>query len=164
MAMVRWLHGRSPWAEARRWNPWAELHRLQEQMSRLVESGGYTRPTRAWTPMPPINVSQTNDAVVVTAEVPGVKPEDLSLTITGNTLLLKGVRKPSVEDAKVSYVRRERPTGEFSRSIELPEKAQSDKAAAEFAQGLLTIRIPKAAEAVPRHIAVKANVGQGNKP
>jgi HSP20 family protein len=101
-------------------------------------------------------VAVANDAVIVTAELPGAKPEDVTLSITGQTLTLRGARKPVHGGKPVAYHRQERSLGEFARSIELPDKVEGDKATADFEQGILTVRIPKAPEAVPRQIAVKA--------
>jgi len=153
MALVRLIQNWDPWAGVRStWNPWAQIRKLHD----VVGNSDLGRFARAWRPLPPINVAQTNDAVVVAVELPGVKPEDLSLSITGNTLTLKGCRKPRADEKSATYHRRERTVGEFARSIELPEKVDSDKAVAEFDQGILTVRIPKSADAIPRHVTVKA--------
>ena len=157
MAFVRFIQNWDPWSDPRSlWNPWAQVRRLQDAMNSAFENRDLGPPTRGWRPLPPINVAQTNDAVVVTAELPGVKPEDLSLSITGNTLTLKGCRKPRADEKSTTYHRRERTVGEFARSIELPKKVDSQKAAAEFDQGILTVRIPKSADALHRQIPVKA--------
>lgn len=147
-----------PWAELGRfrfWNPWEEIRRLQRQVNRLFEDMGVGMPIRTYRANPPINILETNDSVIITAEVPGVKPEDLSLTVTGNCLTLKGCRKPSADESKVTYERRERTLDEFARTIQLPDTVQSDRATAEFSQGILTVRIPKSPEAIPRQIPVQ---------
>ena len=157
MAFVRVIQNWDPWSDVRTlWHPWAQVRRLQDALNRAFENSDLAHLARGRRPLPPINVARTNDAVVVTVELPGVKPEDLSLSITGNTLTLKGCRKPGADEKSATYHRRERTLGEFARSIELPEEVDSQKAVAEFDQGILTVRIAKSADASHRQIPVKA--------
>jgi HSP20 family protein len=94
---------------------------------------------------------------VVIAELPGVEPEALNVAGQGNTLTISGERRRETPAGSLGYHRRERPFGEFSRSIQLPDNLDLTKATASCTAGLLTIRIPKAETAKPRQIAVQSH-------
>ena len=98
---------------------------------------------------------QTEDATVIRSSVPGVKPDDIDITISGNTLTISGETKEEEDVKEEYYVRRERRYGSFSRSVVLPEGLEPDKAEASFEDGILTLSIPKAPEAKPTVIEVK---------
>ena len=137
----------------RRWEPFLDL---QREVGRLFEN---FEPWPAWRfprPFPTINLYDATDRFVVTAELPGVAPEEVDLSITGETLTLRGERRRPEGIADESYRRQERPFGTWSRSVTLPDRIDPDAIAAQFAHGILTINLPKAAEARPRPIAVMA--------
>jgi HSP20 family protein len=92
---------------------------------------------------------------VVKTSVPGVKPEDIDITISGNTLTISGETTEEEEVTKDNYIRRERRYGSFSRSVILPEGLEPDKGEASFEDGVLTLTIPKAPEAKPKVIKIK---------
>ncbi len=142
----------------RGWDPFQELSRLQEEVNRLFDTTGYGKPFLAYRErsFPLMNVISGDHESVLFAELPGVEMKDLDIAITGNTLTLKGVRRiePRVPDEK--YYRRERGAGPFGRSLELPHKVDVDKVEAILKDGVLRIRLPKAAEVLPRRIEVKA--------
>lgn len=113
----------------------------------------------------PVNVWADEEKVVVIAEVPGVRPESLDVSVTGETLVLKARRAAEVEpggaaenghENRTSWLRRERLTGEVSRTLTLPYRVESDAVDARVADGVLTLVFPRAAEDKPRRIAVKA--------
>lgn len=142
-----------------RWEPFRDLISLREAMDRLFEEG-WVRPREGWL-LPTegtlaIDMYETPDSVVVKSAVPGVKPEDIDITITGQTLTIAGETKTEEEVERENYIRRERRYGRFSRSIALPSGVQGEKAEATFEQGLLTLTIPKAEEAKPKVIKVKS--------
>ena len=147
------------WPRMRR-DPWwtQEVDRLRREMDQLVE-GVARRPflgfeTRLF---PLLNVQDMGDSFVVCAEIPGMKTEDLEIKMEGETLTLKGERKPQeTAAADVSYHRRERATGIFQRSLTLPGKVDPDKVNATYKNGVLTVTLVKEKAAVPRQIAVKA--------
>lgn len=149
-----------------RWQPANELVSLRDAMNRLFEdswvgSRGWNLPN-AWSE-PTVDVYEDKDNVVVKAAIPGFKPEDVDITLTGNTLSLTGELKEESEQKDTNYLRRETRTGSFSRTIELPTGLQSDKADAKFENGILTITLPKAEEIKPKSIKVKpATTGNGN--
>jgi len=141
-----------------RWEPWSELVSLRDAMDRLFEES-IVRP-RGW--MVPgaealaIDVYQTKDDVVVKAAVPGLKAEDLDITIVGDTLTIKGEFKKEEKVEEENYIRRERRYGSFCRSIPLPTSVDVDKAGAEFEDGILTLNLPKIEAVKPKTIKVKA--------
>lgn len=142
-----------------RWNPLGEALSLKQAMDRLLEDS-FVQPTVGWMTMangqlPPVDLYETDDALVLSAAIPGVKPDNLSLTITGQTLTLRGEVDSSPDIENDRYVYRERRYGAFQRQIALPVRVESDGAEATFENGVLTLRIPKAAEVQPRRIEVK---------
>jgi HSP20 family protein len=144
-----------------RWEPFSDLMSLREAMDRLFEES-YVRPgSRAAAPYGPadlaLDIYETDDVFVVTASLPGVKPEDVEITITGDTLLIKGETKAEAQVEKANYLRQERRFGVFARSIIMPAPVQADKAEAKFKDGVLTLSIPKAEEAKPKSVHVKTD-------
>jgi HSP20 family protein len=104
---------------------------------------------------PPINLFADGDGIVVRAEVPGVEPQSIDVSIQRNTLNISGERPIKGRD-KGSYHRRERRFGKFSRSVQLPQDLDTEKAAAECRNGVLTLRIPRRQEAKPRQVRINA--------
>lgn len=139
-----------------RWRPFSELMSLRREMDKLFED--FTRPSRffAEAEAPVIDAYHTPNEVVVKAALPGLKPEDISIDITGDTLTIKGEGKAEKEIKKEDYLYQERRFGAFSRSIALPRGLQPDKAEATMEDGVLTLTIPKAEEVKPKAIKVKA--------
>jgi HSP20 family protein len=105
---------------------------------------------------PPLNIFNDRDGVVIRAEVPGFKSDQISITVEPRSLVLKGERPPDTHGKPGSYHRRERQFGNFARSIALPADLDTAKATAECRHGLLTIRIPRAAAAKPKQIPIKS--------
>ena len=102
-----------------------------------------------------IDMYETKDDVMVRAALPGVKPEQVEVTITGDALTIRGESKEENEVKEENYVRKERRYGSFSRCVTLPSGVKADKAEATFENGVLTLKIPKTEEAKPRTIKVK---------
>lgn len=140
-----------------RWDPFSGIRAIQRELERFVGSGGLGEAQSLDAGIyPPINVWVSANEIMVECELAGVKREDIDLSITGETLVIKGSRKAPVdEDQKVRYHRNERFYGEFTRTIVLPEAVDADKIAAAMSDGILTIRLPKAESAMPRKINVK---------
>ena len=136
------------------WDPFAELRQLQSQMNRMFEGSPRTASDGAW---PPVNMWLGDDSVVVTAEIPGVTTDDIDLTVRENTLIIAGKRNPSTDDEDAAWHRRERPTGEFSRSIRLPLRVDPDKVEARARNGVLEIEMGRPDAERPRKIKVKAS-------
>jgi HSP20 family protein len=104
---------------------------------------------------PPINVTQDADRFYVRAEIPGIKANDLEISVLRNRLTISGKREIAKEHERASYHRRERAEGEFSRTLTLPTPVEADRVEARYAEGILTLTLPKAEEAKPRQIVVK---------
>jgi HSP20 family protein len=102
-----------------------------------------------------LDMYETDEAVVVKAAIPGIKPEDINITISRDVLTIQGETKQEEETKKPTYYVRERQYGTFSRTLNLPTTVVADKANAEFEHGILTLSIPKAEEAKPKVVTVK---------
>jgi HSP20 family protein len=106
---------------------------------------------------PPINVFSDREGLVVMAEVPGISPDTLNVSVEQRTLTISGERQRERElKTEGSFHRRERRFGKFARSLQLPVDLEADKASAECRDGVLTVKIPKRAEAQPKQVQVKA--------
>ncbi len=139
-----------------RWEPAREMVTLREAMDRLFDDA-FTRPLgMAGFQSPAIDMYQTEDEVVVKASLPGMKADDVQISITGETLSIKGEFKEKTETKEKAYHLREQRYGSFERTLGLPTEVISDKAKAEFEDGILTITLPKAEEVKPKTITVKA--------
>lgn len=148
MAIIRWRYpSETP--------VFGELSRLQEEMNTLFDRffGKGTAVSAAGV-YPPINMSQDDDHLYVRAELPGIAPADIEVTIEDENLTLKGNRKTDLEE-NVSYHRRERGAGAFNRTISLPTRVVAEKAKAETRNGVLRLVLPKAEEVKPRKIDIK---------
>jgi len=144
-------------AELVRRDPFHEMISLREAMDRLLNEA-FTHPLGVhenMAGMPKIDLFQTDENVIVKATVPGIKPEDLHITITGDVLTIRGEIKAEEEVNDAAYHIRERWYGTFSRSVPLPVPVVADKAKAEFEDGILTLTLPKAAEVRPKTISIK---------
>jgi HSP20 family protein len=106
---------------------------------------------------PPINVYDDNESYVVRAELPGVDPKDIEISVANNTLTIKGKRETNIKGENVSYHRRERNFGEFRRAFTLPDQVDSSKVMAHAKDGILEIRLPRAEQAKPRQVEVKVS-------
>ncbi len=153
MAIIRWSERPSLWQGV------SELERLQQEMNQLFSNFLGERGTRqlGFGVFPPLNVSEDSDSLHVRAELPGVKPDDIEISVEGDTLMLRGERKLPEVKSGVSYHRREREAGRFRRIISLNTKINPDAVEAHFKDGVLEITLPKAEELKPRQIAVKTN-------
>ena len=125
-------------------NPFALMRQFTEDMDRTFGSAEVSPNGATWSPA--IEVKQEADKLLVTAELPGLKKEDVQVNITEDMLSLEGERKQEKEEKREGYYHSERSYGKFYRSIALPEGAKADQAAADFKDGVLRISIPVAAE------------------
>jgi HSP20 family protein len=108
--------------------------------------------TRAWAP--PVDIYETENDIVLKAELPGVDTKDVEVRIEDNTLYLKGERKFEKEVKEQNYHRVERSYGSFARSFSLPNSISADKVTADFKDGLLTVTMPKREEAKPKTVKI----------
>jgi HSP20 family protein len=142
-----------------RWEPFRDLMTTQERLGRLfndlsrgfLEEDGGTRP---WSPA--VDIFETDQNLVVKAELPGVDAKDVEIRVEDNTLYLKGERKFEKETKEENYHRVERTYGSFARSFSLPNSVDSEKTTAEYKDGILTVTMPKREEAKPKTIKIQA--------
>lgn len=140
-----------------RWEPAREMMTLREAMDHLFDEA-FTRPFGLTTALqaPAVDLYQTDDEVVVRASLPGMKAEDVQISVTGDMLTLKGEFKEKEEKKEKAYHLHEQRYGAFERTLSLPTEVLADKAKADFEDGVLTITLPKAEEVKPKTITVKA--------
>lgn len=146
------------WPASRWASPFEELERMQRQMDWLTGSlsrGLFREPAAGVFPL--MNVTEDNDSFYVRAELPGLKPDELNISVTGDTLSLSGERKIPAEDENARYHRREREAGKFSRIVTLPSQVDTGKVDARCADGILTVVLPKAEASKPKQIAIKVS-------
>ena len=142
-----------------RWEPFKEMMTLRNAIDRLFEDS-IVRPT-SWfydgegRGTIALDMYQTANDVVIKASLPGFKPEEVDISITGDTLTLKGEHKEEKETRDEDYFFRERRFGSFSRTVTIPVEVKSDKAEAIFENGVLTLTLPKAEESKPKQIKIK---------
>lgn len=152
------LRRMTDWPTRAQANPFEELERMRRQMDLLT--GGFSRgilrePSASVFPL--MNVTEDKDSYYVRAELPGLKADELDISVTADTLSVSGERTLPAEDEKAQYHRREREAGSFNRIISLPDQVDTDKVEAHCADGILTVVLPKAEVAKPKQIAVKAS-------
>jgi HSP20 family protein len=139
-----------------RWEPMREMMTLRQAMDQLFDDA-FTRPRGASgvSIVPAIDVYQTADEVVVKANLPGLKAEDVQISVANGVLTLRGEFKQQDEREEASYHVLERRSGSFERSMALPTDVQTEKAKADFEDGVLTISLPKAEAVKPKTITIK---------
>lgn len=141
----------------RRSSPFGELLSLREAMDRLFEDS-FVRPLSLGNLLPvsslPLDVSTTADELVVEAQLPGVAPEDVEITIEAGSLTVSGESGAEREEREGDYLVHEIRRGRVSRTLALPEGLEPEEASANFEHGVLTLRIPKAEQTRPRQIRI----------
>jgi len=132
-----------------------DLDRIQREMNRIFEAYDPIR-RRTAPSFPAVNIWSNEDGMVITAEVPGVNPEDIEINVVGETLNLSGTRKVEELAENTRYHRQERGYGKFNRAIQLPFPVEIEKVNATFKNGVLSVNLPRAAADKPKRITVKA--------
>jgi HSP20 family protein len=140
-----------------KWEPVSEIMTLRQAMDQLFNDA-YTRPVSmsGVSASPAIDLYQDNDNVVVKAALPGLKAEDVEISVIANVLSLRGEYKQENEHKDATYHIREQRYGSFERAVRLPTDVQTDKAKADFEDGILTVTLPKAETVKPKMINIKA--------
>lgn len=139
------------------WTPDRDVKNLQVQLNRLFEpfarfaTGEEDLVSGTW--VPPVDVAETTERIVVRAEVPGLKQEDISIEFENGLLTIKGERKLEKSEG-TTWHRVERIYGNFSRSFTLPRSVDPEKIAASYREGILEVEVPKREEAKPKHIRI----------
>jgi len=127
-------------------DPFLELERMSKSLSRLMAPKG--------TEFPAVNVWEGTDAASVTAELPGIDPKDVEISVKGRSLTLRGSRKADDLAEGEYYQRKERWSGDFERVISLPFDVEAEKVSARYSRGVLTVVAPRAESERPRKIAI----------
>jgi HSP20 family protein len=139
-------------------DPFVELNAYRDALRQLVESGWFMPrdllPSAMASVVIPIDMLDTGPELVVQTNLPGVKPEEVSVTVVGNTLTIKGMSQQQEEFQGASYLRRERRTTSFTRSVSLPVAVEAEQGEAKFQNGVLTLTLPKAEAVRPKNIKV----------
>ena len=142
-----------------RWDPFRDLMSIQNELNRLfgrtyagTESSGGTG--SAW--VPPLDIFETQEKYVVVLELPGISPDAVEVSVEASTLTVKGERRFYDGIPEESFHRVERRFGPFARSLSLPSTANAEGIEASFDKGVLTVEVPKADQAKPEKITVKA--------
>lgn len=139
-----------------RWDPFGDLMTLRQAMDRLFEDAWVlpSRIFRAWTGYFPVEVAEEEDRFTVKAVLPGIAPENLDVSVTGNLLTIRGEIKQPEAEQQATWHYREIPYGRFERTITLPAEVQVDQVEAVYEHGMLTLHLPKAEAAKPKRIQV----------
>ena len=140
------------------WDPIREMSTMREDMERLFDSmlGRYPREREQALWAPAIDVEETNEAMVVRAELPGMKREDIKVKVAEDTITISGERKYETEQKDRTFHRVERAYGAFQRTVVLPVSVQGDKAVAGYKSGVLELVLPKAERVKAREITVES--------
>jgi len=140
-----------------RWNPYREMVSMRNAMDRMFEDSLIGpewdwRSTTSW--QLSLDVVESDDDFIVTASIPGINPDDLEITLSGRTLIIKGETEEESDSEKGKYHLRERRYGSFSRSVTLPTEINDKDVKASYDAGVLTLTLPKTEAVKPRHIEV----------
>lgn len=141
-----------------RWEPWRDMVSFRDAMDRMFDER-FFRPPVPFGPWAEatmaVDMYETPDSVVVKAPIPGVKPEEIEVSVTGDTLTIKAEIREEEEIEQENYLRRERRFGSCCRSVTLPGGLKADEAEADYSDGVLTLTFPKEEEVKPKTIEVK---------
>ena len=142
-----------------RWNPFSEMVSLRDAVNSLLQESlvppSTARPERGATTFTlPLDITEAENDFVVTASMPGIKPEDVQTSVLGDTFTIRGENKADVEQKGHNWLVRERRAGSFQRSVNLGTPINADKASAQFENGVLTLTLPKSEQARPKQINI----------
>jgi HSP20 family protein len=140
------------------WKPFDELTSFRREMDRLWDRFFSERPAldmleKGWEPT--MDITETKSDLIVKAELPGIDPKEIDISLTGDTLTIKGEKQQEKEEKEENYYRIERSYGIFSRTIKLPMNVQNDRIKASYQHGVLKITLPKSEEAKQKQIKIK---------
>jgi HSP20 family protein len=148
--------------------PGVGLTHLSDRIQRMLNDtlGGFDwqyRDSAAASWVPPVDVFEESDSIRITAEIPGVKPEDIEISLEGNVLTVRGTKSQEAEEKTERVHRYERTYGSFERSFTLPSSVESNDIKANYDHGVLTVVLPKTEKAKPRQIAVEVGHGKSGR-
>lgn len=146
-----------------RWDPFRELEEVADRLNRVFGRGTAALATAGkdgffsfdWTPS--VDIAETPETFEIRAELPDVKKEDIKVTVEDGELRISGERKQEKEEKGKKYHRIERSYGSFMRSFTLPDNVDDSRLSAEYKDGMLNVRLPKAEKAKPKAVAVKVS-------
>jgi HSP20 family protein len=134
----------------------SDFDQIRREMMRLLDTvTDDVGPSAGVGVFPPLNITQDDDNFYLRAEIPGIKPAELSISAVRNRIAISGKREIPREHDRVSYHRKERPEGAFNRAVTLPTEVDAERVDARYTDGILTLTLPKAEQAKPRQIAVR---------
>ena len=134
---------------------WNSIRDLEREVDRLLQGVSMTlHGVRSGRRFPQINLLDRGDSYVLTAEIPGMNPDELEVTTASGCLTIKGNRQPPDEAREESFRRKERFTGPWQRTIQLPDRVRDDELKADYSNGILRITLPKAPSSIPRQIKI----------
>jgi HSP20 family protein len=147
------------WKPFRELAPFREFERMRRDMDRFWDSfleGGLRRKTEEGGELlPSLDVAETKNELVVKAEVPGMDPKNIDISLSDGLLTIKGEKRQEKEEKEADYHLVERSYGSFTRSVQLPREVQSDKISTSYKNGILKITLPKSEEAKKKEIKIK---------
>ncbi len=130
---------------------WSELDKVRSEINNVLGNFGRTASSYSF---PLTNIYDNKDEIIITAELAGMKKEDVNIVLTEDVLTLSGNRELTDLNKDTTIIRQERATGEFEKSLKIPSTVIKDKIKAEFKNGILTIKLPKSEEAKPKQITI----------
>ena len=147
-----------------RWEPGREVDSLQSEVNRVFDAffGGGAGAARARRWVPPMDLVETDDHLVLRADLPGMQRDDVEIEIKDGALTISGERTAEHEENTEGYYRVERAYGRFARSLTLPEGIEPDAIAASLENGVLEVRIPKPAQRKPHRVEIGGETAQVN--
>jgi len=148
-----------------RWEPFRNVNSLQEQFSRLFDTSfpGRSSESDLTTWAPAVDIQETENELVLKADLPGIEEKDIDVRIESNTLTIRGERKFEKQVNEDTYLRVERSYGSFSRSFSLPNTINTEAIHAEYKNGVLTVQMPKRAESKRKQVKVNVEATNGDK-
>jgi HSP20 family protein len=147
-----------------RWDPATEVDSLQSEMNRLFDGffgNGRRNGARRW--IPPMDLAETEEELVLTADLPGMSEDDIAIEVKDNVLAISGERRDAREENGRGYHRAERSFGRFARTLALPRGVDAQRVSAKFDQGVLEVHIPKPEERKPHRVQIRAGA-EGEQP
>ena len=150
MRLMRWQRPETSWAPLDQWT------NLREEINRLFEApfGEMARESEFFGWAPAVDLYEDKDYLIVKAELPGMKKDDIDISLHQGSLIISGERKEESHDGDGETSRSERFFGRFQRSLELPKPVDPNKVAASYKDGILTVKLPKTEESKPKQITV----------
>ncbi len=140
-------------ADIIRWNPVRDIFNLQDEINKLFGNYGGRDDSLGWAPA--VDIQETESGYSIKVDLPGIKKEDIKLSVENNVMSISGERKDEKEEKGKNYLRKEKSYGSFFRSFALPHAVDSKNIKASYADGVLSVDIPKAEEAKPKEIKIE---------